>query len=64
MSGFTLDHDIKVHQFIGEGRHVVLKTESIFANCVGCKDEVSLSFSFSVEEDFLVWVLDIKVDVK
>lgn len=33
-SRFTLNHDIKVQQFLGEGGHVVLEAEGVFADGV------------------------------
>lgn len=35
-SWFTLNHDVKVDEFLGEGRHVVFKAEGIFSDGVGC----------------------------
>ena len=63
-AGLALDHDVKVDELLGEGGHVVLEAEGIFANGVGGEDVVALALARAVEEDLLVRVFDFKVDVK
>ena len=63
-SRFALNHDIKVDEFLGEGGHVVLEAESIFANGVGSQDIVALTFTNAIEEDFVIGILYFKVDIE
>ena len=63
-SRFALNHDVKVDEFLGEGGHVVLEAESIFANSVGSEDVVALTFTNAIEKDFVIGILYFKVDIE
>ena len=60
-SWFALDHDVEIDEFLGEGRHVVFEAEGVFAYCVCGKDIVTLTFVFTVEDVFVIWVFEFKV---
>jgi len=62
--GLAFDCDIKVDELLGQGGHVVLEADGVFANCVGCEDVVALTFFFAGEEGFVVWVSDVVVYVE
>ena len=47
-SRFALNHDVKVDEFLGEGGHVVLEAEGVFAGLVGGEDVVALVFPLAV----------------
>ena len=63
-TGLGLDHDVKVDELLGEGGHVILEAEGVFADGVGGKDVVALSFPLAVEQDLVSGIPDFKVDVK
>lgn len=63
-SGFTLDHDVKVDELVGKGRHVVLKAKCIFPDGVRGEDIVALSLGNTVKEDLFVWIFDVEGDIE
>jgi len=63
-TGFTLYHDVKVDEFVGQCRHVIFEAERVFADSVGGHHIVALALPFPVEDDTLVWILDVEVDVE
>ena len=60
-SWFALDHDVEIDEFLGERRHVVFEAEGVFAYCICGEDIVTLTFIFTVEDVFVIWVLEFKV---
>lgn len=63
-SGFALDHDVKVDELVGKGRHVVLKAKRVFPDGVRGEDVVTLSLRDAVKEDLFVWIFDIEGDIE
>ena len=63
-SRLTLDHDIEIDQFLRERRHVVGETERVFSSVVSGKDVISLSFSFSVDNDRVGWICHDPINVE
>ena len=63
-AGLALDHDVEVDELLGQGGHVVLEAESIFADSVGSQDVVALTFTNAIEEDFVIGILYFKVDIE
>lgn len=63
-SRFALDHDVKVDELVGKGRHVVLKAECVFPDGVCGQDIVALSFRNAVKEDLFVWIFDVEGDIE
>ena len=43
--------NFKVYELVGNGRHVVVEAEAVFAGLIGGEDEVALAFLFAVEDD-------------
>jgi hypothetical protein len=48
---------VSIGQNISKVRDFILKTKRIFANCIGCKNIVSLLFAFSIKDELLVGIL-------
>ena len=46
--------NLEVDQLLGECAHFIVETEAIFANLVGCEDEVTLTFLGAVKDDLLL----------
>ena len=63
-SRFALNHDVKVDEFLGEGGHVVLEAELVFADMVRREHVVALPLALANEHDLAVRVLDLEVDVE
>lgn len=63
-TGFGLHHDVEVDELLGEGGHVVLKAEGVFARSVGREDIVALPLALAVKDDLLARIFHLEVDVK
>lgn len=63
-TGFGLHHDVEVDKLLGEGGHVVLKAEGVFARSVGREDIVALPLALAVKDDLLARIFHLEVDVK
>jgi hypothetical protein len=61
---FALDHDIEVNKFFRDCRHVVFKTEGIFAHGVCRQNIISLAFTRTLNKDFVIWGSHFKIDIK
>lgn len=63
-SWFALNHDVKVNKLFGEGRHVILKAEGVFADSICGEDKVALALALTVKKDLVIGVFDFIVYVK
>lgn len=43
--------NLKVHHLLGECRHLVVEAELVFADALGCEDEVALALLVAVQDD-------------
>ena len=60
----ALDHNVEVDELLGEGGHVVLEAEGVFADVVGSEDVVTLALAYAVKENLVVGILHLVVDIE
>lgn len=56
--------DLKIDNFIGDGAHLIIEAEAVFADFVSREDKVALSLFVAFHDPFLVRAVDAVVDVE
>ena len=56
--------DFKVYYFLCECTHIIRETEGIFARLLCGEHEIALSFLGSIQNDFLLRILDFIINIK
>lgn len=63
-SRFALNHNVKVDELMGDGRHIVFETEGVFANVVGREDVIPLVFPLPFKHDAAIRVRYTEINVE
>jgi hypothetical protein len=62
--GRWTNRNLKVHKLLGEGAHLIIEAELVFANLVRCEDEIALPLLLPVHDDFVVGAGNLVVHIK